>query len=73
MDTPGAATIETLAALLGIEASQTLKCMMFDVNGRTAAVLVPGDREVNEDKLERLDFPNAVRRSKTRTSPSSGS
>ena len=57
LDTPDTPTIETLCALLGIEASQTLKCIMFDVGGTTVAVLVPGDREVNEAKLERLVFP----------------
>ncbi len=62
LDTPGTPTIETLSAFLGIEASQTLKCVMFDVGGRTTAVLVPGDREVNEAKLEQLVFPDTVRR-----------
>ena len=41
--------------------SQTLKCVMFDVAGTTTAVLVPGDREVNVDKLEQLVFPAKVR------------
>lgn len=59
--TPGAATIETLAAFLGIDPARTLKCMMFDIAGRTAAVLVPGDREVNVKKLEKLVFPEKVR------------
>jgi len=59
--TPGAATIEALATFLEVEESKTLKCMMFDVAGRSAAVLVPGDREVNTTKLERLMFPEKVR------------
>ncbi len=57
-DTP---TIESLAALLDVEPSQTLKCVMFDVAGTTTAVLVPGDREVNVDKLGKLVFPAKVR------------
>jgi prolyl-tRNA synthetase len=61
IDTPDTPTIETLAALLGVEASTTLKCVMFDVGGKTVAVLVPGDREVNVNKLERLVFPEKVR------------
>ena len=61
VDTPDTPTIETLAALLDIDASQTLKCVLFDVGGRTVAVLVPGDREVNEAKLEQLVFPATVR------------
>ena len=61
VDTPDTPTIESLAALLNVEPSQTLKCMMFDVAGTTTAVLVPGDREVNVDKLGKLVFPAKVR------------
>jgi len=61
VDTPNTPTIETLAGLLNIDASQTLKCVLFDVSGRTVAVLVPGDREVSEAKLEQLVFPGTVR------------
>src|SRR5688500_2220021 len=61
VDTPGAATIELVASQLGIDASATLKNIMFDIDGRTVAVLVPGDREVSEKKLARLHFPKVVR------------
>jgi prolyl-tRNA synthetase len=61
VDTPETPTIDSLAAFLGIEPSRTLKCVMFDVGGRSVAVLVPGDREVNANKLERLVFPEKVR------------
>jgi prolyl-tRNA synthetase len=61
IDTPNTPTIESLATLLGVEPSQTLKCVMFDVAGTTAAVLVPGDRDVNVDKLGKLVFPSTVR------------
>jgi prolyl-tRNA synthetase len=61
LDTPGTPTIEGLVALLGVEASRTLKCILFDAGGQTVAVLVPGDREVAEPKLERLFFPTPVR------------
>ncbi len=60
LDTPDTPTIDALCTLLGVEASQTLKCIMFDVGGETVAVLVPGDREVNEAKLEHLMFPQPV-------------
>ena len=60
VDTPETPTIESLATFLGIEPSRTLKCVMFDVGGRSVAVLVPGDREVNVNKLERLVFPGKV-------------
>ena len=61
VDTPDTPTIDSLAAFLSVEPSQTLKCVMFDVAGRTVAVLVPGDREVNVEKLGKLVFPEKVR------------
>jgi prolyl-tRNA synthetase len=61
VDTPGTPTIESLAAFLGVDPSRTLKCLLFDVAGATTAVLVPGDRDVNVDKLSRLVFPATVR------------
>jgi len=61
IDTPDTPTIEALAAFLGVEPSRTLKCVMFDVAGRSTAVLVPGDREVSVNKLEKLVFPAKVR------------
>jgi prolyl-tRNA synthetase len=61
VDTPDTPTIESLATFLGVEPSRTLKCILFDVDGRSVAVLVPGDREVNVNKLEKLVFPEKVR------------
>jgi prolyl-tRNA synthetase len=61
IDTPNTPTIESLATLLGVDPSQTLKCVMFDAAGMATAVLVPGDREVNADKLSKLLFPAKVR------------
>jgi prolyl-tRNA synthetase len=62
VDTPGAATIDEVAELLGCPPQRLLKTMLFDAGGRTLAVLVPGDREVEEAKLERAFFPTPVRR-----------
>ena len=62
VDTPGAATIELVSEQLGVPPERTLKNIMFDVDGRAVAVLVPGDREVSEKKLARLHFPAVVRR-----------
>jgi prolyl-tRNA synthetase len=59
--TPGAVTIELMSAQMGLPAEATMKCILFDVEGRSVAVLVPGDREVNEEKLARLHFPERVR------------
>jgi prolyl-tRNA synthetase len=60
--TPGAATIELVAEQLGVPPERTLKNILFDIDGRSVAVLVPGDREVSEKKLARLHFPAVVRR-----------
>jgi prolyl-tRNA synthetase len=60
--TPDAATIEAVTTLLEIPADRTLKTMLYDAGGSTVAVLLPGDREVEEAKLERLLFPAPVRR-----------
>jgi prolyl-tRNA synthetase len=62
VETPGAVTIELMTAQMGLPAEATMKSILFDVEGRTVAVLVPGDREVNEEKLARLHFPHRVRR-----------
>jgi prolyl-tRNA synthetase len=59
--TPGAVTIDLMTQQMGLPADATMKCILFDVEGRTVAVLVPGDREVNEEKLARLHFPAPVR------------
>lgn len=62
IDTPGAATIDAVSAHLGRPASEMLKNILFEAGGKTVAVLIAGDREVNETKLERRFFPTPVRR-----------
>ncbi|HET6792322.1 MAG TPA: proline--tRNA ligase [Actinomycetota bacterium] len=61
VETPGAVTIELMSEQMRLPAEATMKCILFDVEGRSVAVLVPGDREVNEEKLARLHFPARVR------------
>jgi prolyl-tRNA synthetase len=60
--TPSAATIGAVSKLLHRPASEMLKCMLYDAGGQTVAVLIAGDREVNETKLARRFFPAAVHR-----------
>nr|MDP9328738.1 proline--tRNA ligase [Actinomycetota bacterium] len=60
--TPEAATIDAVSAQLDRPPSEMLKNVLFDAGGRTVAVLIAGDREVNETKLERRFFPTPVRR-----------
>ena len=52
--TPNAHTVEEVAALLGVAASSVVKTMLFKVDGKAVAVLVRGDREVNDIKLKNL-------------------
>jgi prolyl-tRNA synthetase len=59
--TPDAATIQAVAEFTGRPASEMLKTMLFDAGGQTVAVLLPGDHEVNEEKVARLFFPTLVR------------
>ncbi|CAL9611064.1 proline--tRNA ligase [Streptomyces sp. enrichment culture] len=58
--TPDTPTIETLAASLGVEAAATLKNLLVKVDGEIVAVGVPGDREVDLDKVEAHFAPAAV-------------
>ncbi|MCK8435933.1 proline--tRNA ligase [Streptomyces sp. D2-8] len=58
--TPDTPTIETLAASLGVPASATLKNLLVKVGGEIVAVGVPGDREVDIDKVEAHFAPAAV-------------
>ncbi len=62
VETPGAATIDAVSSFLEIGPETTLKCMLFRAGEQTVAVLLPGDREVNEEKLGRLFFPTVVTR-----------
>ncbi|MBE8477673.1 proline--tRNA ligase [Streptomyces justiciae] len=58
--TPDTPTIETLAASLGVQASDTLKNLLVKVDGEIVAVGVPGDREVDMDKVEAHFAPAVV-------------
>lgn len=58
--TPDTPTIETLAASLGVPASATLKNLLVKVDGEIVAVGVPGDREVDMDKVEAHFAPAVV-------------
>ncbi len=60
LDTPDTPTIETLAAHLGVEASATLKNLLVKVDGEIVAIGVPGDREVDMDKVEAHFAPALV-------------
>jgi prolyl-tRNA synthetase len=57
VETPGRSSIEAVSEFLGRPATEMLKCMLFDAGGKTAAVLIRGDREVNVDKVGRALWP----------------
>jgi len=58
--TPDTPTIETLAAHLAVPASATLKNLLVKVAGEIVAIGVPGDRDVDMDKVEAHFAPAAV-------------
>ncbi len=51
--TPGMPGIKAVAAHLGVEPSDMLKCITFDAGDGLGLALVPGDREVNPYALNR--------------------
>jgi prolyl-tRNA synthetase len=61
VDTPGRSSIQAVSEQLGTAPSQMLKCMLYDAGGEALAVLIPGDREVNQAKVARAMWPAPVR------------
>ncbi len=59
--TPGRSSIDAVSTLLRRQPAEMLKCMLYDAGGETVAVLIPGDREVNEEKVGRVMWPAPVR------------
>lgn len=51
--TPGARTISEVAAYLALPETQLIKTLIYRAGDRLVAVLVRGDRQVNEVKLQR--------------------
>lgn len=51
VDTPKARTIEEVVDFLKLPPSQMIKTLIYVVDGKPTAVLLPGDRDVNEIKL----------------------
>ncbi len=59
--TPDMPGITPVAAHLGVDAAQMLKCIAFDVDGELGLALVPGDRGVNEHALRAALRPKSLR------------
>lgn len=51
VETPGAATVAEVASFMEVDEDSIVKTLLYRYGDRTAAVLVPGDREVNDIKL----------------------
>ncbi|SHG57024.1 prolyl-tRNA synthetase [Thermosyntropha lipolytica DSM 11003] len=50
--TPGQKTIEEVARFLGLPASRHVKTLLYKADGEIIAVVIRGDRELNETKLK---------------------
>ena len=59
--TPDLPSIAGVSKFLGVAPNETLKCMVFDVDGELGLAVVPGDREVNEFALAAALAPKTVR------------
>ena len=53
VDTPGLKTVSELVEFLKISPEKLIKTLIYDIDGAPCAVLVRGDREINELKLKR--------------------
>lgn len=54
VETPGKRKVPVVCEFLGIKPQELVKTMVFDADGEAVAVLVRGDREVQEVKLKNL-------------------
>ncbi len=52
--TPAVKTIDELAEFLKISPKQTLKALLYDADGELVCVVIRGDRQINEIKLQNL-------------------
>lgn len=52
--TPGKRSVEEASEFLGVDPQHVIKCMMYLAEDRPVAVLITGEREVNETKLARV-------------------
>jgi|tagenome__1003787_1003787.scaffolds.fasta_scaffold20983463_4 prolyl-tRNA synthetase len=59
--TPDMQSIAAVSDFLHVAPTETLKCMMFDVDGELGLAVIPGDRELNELALAAALAPKKVR------------
>ncbi len=59
--TPGRATCEEVAALLGLPLGRTVKCIVLHADGRVWMLLIRGDHSLNEVKVGKVPGLNGFR------------
>lgn len=59
-ETPNSRTIEEVAAFFNKDAKKFVKTLIYNVDGSPVAVMVRGDRDVNETKLRKMLHANDV-------------
>jgi prolyl-tRNA synthetase len=59
--TPGMTTVDEVAGFLGVSPREIVKTLLYRTGDRTVAVLIPGDREVNDVKLARIFDDTRIR------------
>ncbi|MGE5553204.1 MAG: proline--tRNA ligase [Betaproteobacteria bacterium] len=59
--TPGKRTIDEVAAFLGVSPATLIKTLFYEIEGELVALLLRGDHQVNEFKLDRLVAPSRWR------------
>jgi len=52
--TPGASTVQQVSDFLKVEKNRIVKTLLYRVEDKDIAVLIPGDREINDIKLSTL-------------------
>ena len=52
--TPGASTVQQVSDFLQVEKNRIVKTLLYRVEDKEIAVLIPGDREINDIKLSAL-------------------
>jgi prolyl-tRNA synthetase len=61
VSTPGQTTVEEVSRFLGVSPREIVKTLLYRTGERNVAVLVPGDREVNDVKLAKVFADREIR------------
>jgi len=61
VNTPGVTTVDAVSEFMGVESSKVVKTLLYRAGEKNIAVLIPGDREVNDIKLDSLFEGEGIR------------